>query len=160
MSGNGAPSLADSAQFEGFAVAIVAASWHDEIMNGLIESAQRRLLAAGVEVELFRVPGSFELPLGCQMAIEADFDAVVALGVVIRGGTPHFEYVCNAATSGIAQVQLQTGVPIGFGLLTCDTEAQARDRAGLFGSSEDKGQEAAEAALAMLLLASEFEGDE
>ena len=74
-------------------------------------------------------------------------DAVVALGVVIRGGTPHFEYVCSAATDGLTRVALDTGVPVGFGVLTCDTDAQALDRAGLSGSSEDKGAEATLAAL-------------
>ena len=80
------------------------------------------------------------------------FEAVVALGVVIRGGTPHFEYVCDAATAGLARVPLDTGVPVGFGLLTCDDEAQALERAGLAGSREDKGREAAEAAIATALL--------
>src|SRR5690606_21845940 len=91
--------------------------------------------------------GSFELPLVARGCAEAGYDAVVALGVVIRGGTPHFEYVCAAATDGLARVALDTGVPVGFGLLTCDTEEQALDRAGLADSREDKGREAAEAAL-------------
>lgn len=159
MSGGNAQVVNSDLLLEDTAVAIVAASWHAEITSALIEAAERRLTAAGVEVEIYRVPGSFELPLGCQWAIDADFDAVVALGVVIRGGTPHFEYVCNAATNGILQLQLQSGVPIGFGLLTCDDEAQARDRAGLPGSRQDKGTEAAEAVLAMLLLANELTSD-
>jgi 6,7-dimethyl-8-ribityllumazine synthase len=100
---------------------------------------------------LYRVPGSFELPLAAQVAANAGFDAVVALGVIIRGGTPHFDYVCDAATSGLSRVALDTGVPIGFGLLTCDDEAQALDRAGLPDSHEDKGREAAEAALSLAL---------
>jgi 6,7-dimethyl-8-ribityllumazine synthase len=94
------------------------------------------------------VPGSFELPLACKAALEAGADAVVALGVIIRGGTPHFEYVSAAATDGLARVALDTGVPVGFGLLTCDDEEQALDRAGLPDSREDKGREAVEAALA------------
>jgi 6,7-dimethyl-8-ribityllumazine synthase len=127
---------------EGLRVAIVASSWHDTVMDGLI---------AGAVNVLYRVPGSFELPLAAQVAASAGFDAVVALGVIIRGGTPHFEYVCDAATSGLSRVALDTGVPIGFGLLTCDDEAQALDRAGLEHSREDKGREAAEAALSLAL---------
>ena len=111
--------------------------------------AERALVEAGVaERVLVRVPGSFELPVAALAAARAGFDAVVALGVVIRGGTPHFEYVCSAATHGLTRVALDTGVPVGFGLLTCDDEQQALDRAGLPGSREDKGYEAAEAAVA------------
>jgi 6,7-dimethyl-8-ribityllumazine synthase len=98
------------------------------------------------------VPGAFELPVVSAACARAGVEAVVALGVVIRGGTPHFDYVCDAATSGLTRVALDTGVPVGFGLLTCDDEAQALDRAGLEGSREDKGREAAEAAIATALL--------
>ena len=94
------------------------------------------------------MPGAFELPVAAGALAERGYDAVVALGVVIRGGTPHFDYVCNAATDGLGRVALDHGVPVGFGLLTCDTEQQALDRAGLEGSVEDKGYEAAAAALA------------
>lgn len=155
MSGKGAPEL----HFEvgEVSVAIVAASWHDDVMNGLIAGAERALETAGVEFETFRVPGSFELPIGAQAAAESEFDGVVALGVVIRGGTPHFEYVCSAATDGLMRVALDTGVPVGFGLLTCDDEKQALDRAGLPGSSEDKGEEAANAVLATLAMLNEIE---
>ena len=118
-------------------------------MDGLIAGAERTLDAAGASHELLRVPGSFELPLGAQRAA-ATADAVVALGTVIRGGTPHFEYVCQAATQGLMDVSLRSDVPVGFGLLTCDDEQQALDRAGLPDSSEDKGAEAAEAVLALL----------
>ena len=97
-----------------------------------------------------RVAGSFELPV-VAAALARTHDAVVALGVVIRGGTPHFDYVCGATTDGLARVALDTGVPVGFGLLTCDTDEQAIDRAGLEGSREDKGREAAEAALSTAL---------
>ncbi|MDO5626867.1 MAG: 6,7-dimethyl-8-ribityllumazine synthase [Mobilicoccus sp.] len=135
----------------GLRVAIVAASWHTEIMDGLVAGAQDALSRAGcTDVDLVRVPGSFELPVVAQ-ALARTHDAVVALGVVIRGGTPHFDYVCEAATTGLLQVGLQTGTPVGFGLLTCDDEEQARDRAGLQGSSESKGVEAAQAALATAL---------
>jgi 6,7-dimethyl-8-ribityllumazine synthase len=99
-----------------------------------------------------RVPGAFELPLAAQYAIQDGAEVVIALGVVIRGGTPHFEYVCSAATDGLTRVQLDTGVPIGFGLLTVDTEKQGIDRAGLENSKEDKGAEAVEAAIVMARL--------
>ncbi len=100
---------------------------------------------------MIRVPGAFELPVVAKAATASGYDAVVALGVVIRGGTPHFEYVCQAATDGLSRVAVETGVPIGFGLLTCDTEAQALARAGLPESIEDKGREAVEAALSVVL---------
>ena len=149
MSGAGAPSVQIDA--EGLRVAIVASSWHETVMEGLIAGATAACTQAGAVSVLYRVPGSFELPLAAQKAAAAGFDAVVALGVIIRGGTPHFEYVCQAATSGLSRVALDTGVPIGFGLLTCDDEAQALDRAGLPDSHEDKGKEAAEAALSLAL---------
>jgi len=149
MSGAGAPSVELDA--EGLRVAIVASSWHDTVMDGLIAGATAACTRAGAVNVLYRVPGSFELPLAAQVAASAGYDAVVALGVIIRGGTPHFEYVCDAATSGLSRVALDTGVPIGFGLLTCDDEAQALDRAGLPTSNEDKGREAAEAALSLAL---------
>jgi 6,7-dimethyl-8-ribityllumazine synthase len=149
MSGAGAPSVEINA--EGLRVAIIASSWHDTVMDGLIAGATAASTHAGAVNVLYRVPGSFELPLAAQVAATAGFDAVVALGVIIRGGTPHFEYVCDAATSGLSRVALDTGVPIGFGLLTCDDEAQALDRAGLPDSHEDKGREAAEAALSLAL---------
>ena len=93
-----------------------------------------------------RVPGTFELPVAATRLAEK-FDAIVALGVVIRGGTPHFDYVCQGATNGLTDVSVLTGRPIGFGVLTCDNEQQALDRAGLEGSNEDKGYEATAAAL-------------
>ncbi|MCC2308447.1 6,7-dimethyl-8-ribityllumazine synthase [Cellulomonas chengniuliangii] len=146
MSGAGAPTLdVDGA---GLRVTVVAASWHTVVMDGLIEGARRALAAARVtDVTWVRVPGTFELPVAARHAA-GHADAVVALGVVIRGGTPHFDYVCQAAAMGLTDVAVRTGVPVGFGVLTCDDEAQALDRAGLPGSHEDKGAEAAEAALA------------
>ena len=151
MSGSGTPAL----QVEGakaLRVAVVAARWHAQVMDGLLEGAQRALADAAVaSVVVVRVPGSFELPIAAQAAARAGFDAVVALGVVIRGGTPHFDFVCTAATEGLARVALDSGVPVGFGLLTCDTEDQALDRAGLPGSREDKGYESAQAAVATAL---------
>nr|WP_281353400.1 6,7-dimethyl-8-ribityllumazine synthase [Phytoactinopolyspora mesophila] len=133
-------------------VAVVAAQWHQKVMDGLVDGALSALKEAGVaEPSLVRVPGSFELPVAAAHCARAGYDAVVALGVVIRGGTPHFEYVCQAATDGLTRVSVDTGVPVGFGVLTCDTEEQALDRSGLEGSKEDKGREAAQAAVATAL---------
>jgi 6,7-dimethyl-8-ribityllumazine synthase len=146
MSGAGSPKLDVSGQ--DLKVTIVAAQWHETIMNGLLAGAHRALEAAGAEVTEIRVPGSFELPVVAQAALTAGADAVVALGVIIRGGTPHFDFVSDAATSGLTEVAIRTGKPIGFGVLTLDDEQQGLDRAGLEGSKEDKGAEAAEAAIA------------
>jgi 6,7-dimethyl-8-ribityllumazine synthase len=133
-------------------VAVVAARWHDQVMDGLLAGAKRALADYRVEQPaVVRVPGSFELPVVVAALAECGYEAVVALGVVIRGGTPHFEYVCSAATDGLARIAVQTGAAVGFGLLTCDTEEQALDRAGLEGSSEDKGYEATAAALTTAL---------
>ena len=149
MSGAGAPTL--DLDGSGLRVAVVAASWHTTVMNGLLAGALRALGEAEVtDIRVVRVPGSFELPVAAAR-LAPTVDAVVALGVVIRGGTPHFEYVCSAATSGLTQVSVDTRTPVGFGVLTCDDEAQALDRAGLPGSSEDKGAEAAQAAVATVL---------
>jgi 6,7-dimethyl-8-ribityllumazine synthase len=132
---------------------VIVTSWHTEITEGLLAGAERSLKAAGNDVySVMRVPGAFELPLAAQYAIEDGADVVIALGVVIRGGTPHFEYVCQSVTEGLTRVQLDTGVPIGFGVLTVDNEQQALDRAGLPGSKEDKGAEAVEAAVLMARL--------
>ncbi|WP_104117354.1 6,7-dimethyl-8-ribityllumazine synthase [Arthrobacter sp. B1805] len=151
MSGHGAPSIdisgLTSQEGAPLRLAIIAASWHTQIMDGLLDGARRAAAEAGAEVTEIRVPGSFELPVAAAR-LAPHFDAVAALGVVIRGGTPHFEYVCQAATSGLTEVSVRTGVPVGFGVLTCDTEQQGLDRAGLPGSSEDKGHEAVSAALA------------
>lgn len=150
MSGEGAPKITSDGR--GLSVTIVASQWHDTVMSGLIAGAERVLEASGASWRTVRVPGSFELPLGAALAMDEGADAVVALGVVIRGGTPHFDYVCEAATSGLTRVALDSRRPVGFGLLTTDDEQQALDRAGLPGSKEDKGAEAAEAALAMAAL--------
>ena len=151
MSGAGAPKLEIDAS--GLQIAIVVTSWHTEITDGLLAGAERALQAAGnSEYEIWRVPGAFELPLGAQYAIDAGADVVIALGVVIQGDTPHFDYVCSAATDGLNRVQLDSGIPVGFGLLTVNTEQQALDRAGLEGSKEDKGAEAVEAAVLMARL--------
>ena len=148
MSRSGAPAISVTAP--DVRVAIVAASWHEQVMDGLVEGAHRGLTAAGVtDITEVRVPGTFELPVACA-TLAGRFDALVALGVVIRGGTPHFDYVCAGATQGIIDVMTRTGTPIGFGVLTCDTEQQALARAGLPDSPENKGREAAEAVLATL----------
>jgi 6,7-dimethyl-8-ribityllumazine synthase len=140
-------------------VAVVASSWHQQVMDGLVAGAQEALQAYRVgSSELVRVPGAFELPVVTQALARQGYDAVVALGVVIRGGTPHFDYVCSAATDGLTRVALDTGTPVGFGLLTCDTEQQALDRAGLEGSVESKGYEATAAALLTALTLREIAG--
>lgn len=146
MSGAGSPQL--TVDGTGLTVAIVAGQWHTVISEGLKAGARRVLEESGATVVEYAVPGSFELPVVSKAALEAGADAVVALGVIIRGGTPHFEYVSAAATDGLTRVALDTGKPVGFGVLTLDTEQQGLDRAGLPGSIEDKGAEAAEAALA------------
>ncbi len=147
MSGHGSPDD-QPVDCSALRVAVVAASWHEQVMGGLVAGAEEALTAYRVgSSDVVRVPGSFELPVVAQACAHAGYDAVVALGVVIRGGTPHFDYVCTAATEGLNRVALDTGVPVGFGLLTCDTEQQALDRAGLEGSQESKGYEATAAAL-------------
>ena len=151
MSGTGAARMStDGAR--GMRVDVIASSWHDRVMTGLIAGAEAVLREAGCEWRVLRVPGAYELPVVSAACAVSGAEAVVALGVVIRGGTPHFDYVCDAATSGLTRVALDTGVPVGFGLLTCDDEQQALDRAGLEGSREDKGREAAEAAIGTALL--------
>lgn len=151
MSGTGAARMSTEGA-RGMRVDVVASSWHDRVMSGLIAGAEAVLRDADCDWSLHRVPGAFELPVAAAACAASGAEAIVALGVVIRGGTPHFDYVCDAATSGLTRVALDTGVPVGFGLLTCDDEQQALDRAGLDGSREDKGREAAEAAIATALL--------
>jgi 6,7-dimethyl-8-ribityllumazine synthase len=137
----------------GLRIAIVSARWHQEVSEGLLSGAERALTGCKIEdVAVVRVPGAFELPVVAKALAAQRYDAVVALGVVIRGGTPHFEFVARAAADGLARVAVDTGVPVGFGLLTCDTPEQALDRCGLPGSSEDKGREAAMAAVETALL--------
>ncbi len=146
MSGAGRPG---DAPFDasGLSLAVVATRWHEQITSALLESALHTASRCGVdEPTVVRVPGAVELPVAAQ-ALANRHDAVVALGVVIRGGTPHFEHVCNAVTYGLTRVSLDSHTPVGNGVLTCDTEQQALDRAGLPGSPEDKGREAVLAAL-------------
>jgi len=159
VSGAGAPTPSGEAiDGTGLSVTIVAGRWHDVITDGLLAGARRVLAASGATVTEVRVPGSFELPVVAKAALENGADAVVALGVIIRGGTPHFEYVSAAATDGLTRVALDTGKPVGFGLLTLDDEQQGLDRAGLPGSKEDKGAEAAEAALVTAIVLRSLRG--
>ncbi|MBN9151840.1 MAG: 6,7-dimethyl-8-ribityllumazine synthase [Salinibacterium sp.] len=160
MSGAGSPNLspAETVDGSGLKITIVAGRWHDTIASGLLAGAHRVLDSSGAEITELRVPGSFELPVACKAALEAGADAVVALGVIIRGGTPHFDFVSNAATDGLTRVAIDTGKPVGFGVLTLDVEQQGIDRAGLPGSKEDKGAEAALAALEMAVLLRQLRG--
>ena len=151
MSGQGRPELAvpDGA---GLRVGIVAASWNADIADLLVTRAVALCEQAGARPPtVVRVPGSIELPVVAQQ-LATDHDAVVALGVVIRGGTPHFDYVCDSVTAGLTRVALDSGIPVGNGVLTCDTEEQARQRCGGPNSTEDKGAEAAAAALETALV--------
>ena len=157
MSGHGAPELGAVDGASTLRVAVVASQWHTQVMEGLLDGARRALADSKVaDVTEIRVPGAFELPVAVRRLAHAGFDAVIALGVVIRGGTPHFDYVCQGVTIGLTMIAQNTGTPIGFGLLTCDTEQQALDRAGLPGSAEDKGYEAAASALATAVTLSPY----
>lgn len=153
MAGHGSPIqefLANKPEdfAKGVKAAIVYGQWHDTISQGLLAGAKRTLDRVGAQYEEYPVSGSFELPIVSKAVLQnTDVDFVVALGVIIRGGTPHFEYVSQAATDGLLQVSLETGKPVGFGVLTLDNEQQGIDRAGFPDSQEDKGQEAVIAAL-------------
>ena len=156
MSGTGAPELAvnpaDLKKCTHLRVGIIAAQWHTEVMDALLDSARKALAEIGIdEPRVVRVPGCFELPVAAHALAKRRYDAIVALGVVVRGGTPHFDYVCRAATDGLTKVAVDSDIPIGFGVLTCDTDQQALDRAGLPGSAEDKGREAVLSAVATAL---------
>lgn len=157
MSGEGRPSgrVVDAA---GLSLAIAATRWHAEITDSLVERAMAAAAACGVaEPLVIRVPGAVELPV-VAAELARHHDAVACLGAVIRGGTPHFEYVCDAVTYGIARVALDAGKPVGNGVLTCDTLEQARDRSGQDGSREDKGWEAVVAALETALVLRSLRG--
>lgn len=138
-------------------IAIISASWHPEICEAMVNGALRALKEAQVqEIEIVRVPGSFELPLAAKFALDSGFDAAIVLGVVLRGETPHFDYVCQGVTEGVMQVSLELGKPIGFGVLTVDTVEQAIARSGVSGSKEDKGHDSAIAALELLRVKAEL----
>ncbi|WP_291382126.1 6,7-dimethyl-8-ribityllumazine synthase [Demequina sp.] len=146
MSAHGAPSIAiDGA---GKTVDIVASMWHTEVMDGLVAGALRAVEAAGATARVIRVPGAFELPVVAEKLARGGAEAIVCLGVVVRGDTPHFDYVCEAVTRGLTDVARTHAVAVGFGVLTTDNDAQALARAGLQGSQEDKGAETVAAALA------------
>jgi len=146
MSGQGRPELS-TVDASGLSLAIAATRWHAEITDSLVDRATAAAKACGVtEPLVIRVAGAVELPVIAQQ-LAKDYDAVACLGAVIRGGTPHFEYVCDAVTAGLTRVALDARTPVGNGVLTCDTLEQARDRCGLDGSHEDKGWEAVVAAL-------------
>lgn len=146
MSGAGAPSIHTDGT--GLTVEIVASQWHTEVMDGLVAGAIRAAEESGAAYRVTRVAGAFELTVVAESLARRGADAIAALGVVIRGSTPHFDYVCQSVTAGLTEVSRAHAVPVGFGVLTCDDDAQALDRAGLPGSREDKGREAVEAALA------------
>ena len=157
MSGSGAP-VVQPVDAAGLTLGVVVTTWHAELTDSLLARALEAARASGVaDPTVVRAPGAVELPVVAQ-ALAERHDAVVALGVVIRGGTPHFEYVCDAVTAGLTRVALDSSRPVGNGVLTCDTEEQARDRAGLPGSAEDKGWEAAIAALATALTLRDLRG--
>jgi 6,7-dimethyl-8-ribityllumazine synthase len=157
MSGN-APEI-ETIKLENAKVAIISARWHQEICDSLVSGAKRALEEAGVkEISIDYVAGSFELPLAAQYALKSGADAAVVLGVVLRGETPHFDYVCQGVTDGIMRVSLDLDKPIGFGVLTVDTVEQAIARSGVAGSKEDKGYDSAIAALDLLRFKREFFG--
>ena len=152
MSGEGRPVQQEIPDGSGLRLAVAATGWHTEIVDALLGRTLATAGKAGAErPTVVRVPGTVELPVVCQQ-LARDHDAVVALGVVIRGGTPHFEYVCDAVTAGLTRVALDERTPVGNGVLTCDTHAQAVERSGAPGSAEDKGGEACAAALATALV--------
>src|SRR5689334_22184569 len=151
MSGEGRP-VGTTVDAAGLALAIVATRWHAEVTDSLARRACAAARACGIaEPLLVRVAGAVELPVVAAELATAH-DAVACLGAVIRGGTPHFEYVCDAVTAGLTRVSLDTGTPVGNGVLTCDDEQQARERSGAEGSKEDKGWEATVAALETALV--------
>ncbi|MCV7357956.1 6,7-dimethyl-8-ribityllumazine synthase [Mycolicibacterium fluoranthenivorans] len=151
MSGHGVPDLPDIDASD-VSLAIVASTWHTTICDALLDGAVRAAAQLGaVDPTIVRVLGAIEIPVVAQ-ALAAKYDAVVALGVVIRGETPHFDYVCDAVTQGLTRVSLDESTPVANGVLTTNTEAQALDRAGLPNSSEDKGAQAVAAALSTALV--------
>ncbi len=155
MSGTGQPAL-EVPRCGDLRLAIAATRWHPRITTALLDRASAAASAAGIPTPtVVRVPGAVELPVVCQ-ELARQHDAVLALGAVIRGGTPHFEYVCDALTAGLTRVALDERTAIGNGVLTCDTEEQALDRCGLPSSAEDKGFQACVAALQTALVLREL----
>lgn len=154
MSGVGRPA-AEAVKAKGLTVGVVAARWHEKITDQLVARAEQAGRDSGAEMTVVRVTGSLEIPVVAQV-LARRYDAVVALGVVIRGETPHFDYVCDSVTSGLTRISLDEEVPVGNGVLTCESLDQALDRSGLPGSHEDKGYEATVAALETALLLREL----
>jgi len=151
VSGEGSPGAA-AVDASGLSLAIVATRWHSEITESLLARAIAAAAACGIpDPVVVRVPGAVELPV-VAAELARRHDAVACLGAVIRGGTPHFGYVCESVTAGLTRVALDAGTPVGNGVLTCDTVESARDRSGLPGSREDKGWEAVVAALETALV--------
>jgi 6,7-dimethyl-8-ribityllumazine synthase len=151
VSGEGRPggAVLDAA---GLSLALVATRWHAEITDALLDRAVAAARSCGVaEPVVVRVPGAVELPV-VAAELAGRHDAVACLGAVIRGGTPHFDYVCDAVTYGLARVALDTRTPVGNGVLTCDTLQQAQDRSGAEGAAEDKGWDTVLAALETALV--------
>lgn len=161
MAGHGTPTLPQKTLPTGTRIAVITASWHRQALDHMREHAAKTLTEAGATVQHYNVPGAFELPLAAAQLLHPHtetskhpdtppYAAAVCLGVIVRGGTPHFDYVCDAVTQGLTRVQLDTQKPVGFGVLTVDTPQQALDRSGAPGAPESKGREAAEAVIAML----------
>jgi 6,7-dimethyl-8-ribityllumazine synthase len=156
VSGEGRPGDAgDLTGAAGLRVGVVAATWHAEVVDALLDRALATAEKAGAVPTVVRVPGTVELPVVAQ-ELARTHDAVVALGVVVRGGTPHFEYVCDSVTAGLTRVALDESTPVGNGVLTTNTLEQAVDRSGVPGSSEDKGAEATVAALRTAIVLAEL----
>lgn len=156
MSISHSPSFGSSLQVRA-PIAIIATKWYPEIVEPMIQAAEKTIEKAGGSADVYRVAGAFELPLIAGTLLDVDvYEGVVCLGAIVRGETPHFEYVSDAVTRGIMDMQLSQMKPIGFGVLTVDTLEQAKDRAGLPGSRESKGQEAAEAVLNSIMLLEEL----
>jgi 6,7-dimethyl-8-ribityllumazine synthase len=150
VSGVGEPEIA-AVDASGVRLGIVASTWHSRICEALLAGARKVAAESGIDdPTVVRVHGAVELPVVAQ-ELARNHDAVIALGVVIRGATPHFEYVCDAVTQGLTRVSLDASTPIGNGVLTTNTEEQALERAGLPSSAEDKGAQAASAALTAAL---------
>ncbi len=132
-------------------IAVIAAIWNQDLTDQMLNQCNLTLADHGIKPTSIRVSGSFELIAATKSAINKKFDAVIALGVVLKGETPHFDYVCQAVTTGLTQIAAETGKPIGFGVLTCDNHAQAKARAGFPESIEDKGKDTAIAVLNSLI---------
>jgi len=132
-------------------IAVITAIWNQDLTDNMLNQCNLTLADHGIKPTSIRVSGSFELIAATRAAINKKFDAVIALGVVLKGETPHFDYVCQAVTNGLTQIAAETGKPIGFGVLTCDNHAQAKARAGFTGSIEDKGKDTAMAVLNSLI---------